>query len=95
MTINVLICLTSKSGYKHFYTHTQNIQIEEDSRLTTGVLKMGLEGNESLGQFIEKEGGTVGATTKPVDDRINDPKSKSNHKSNIINQKQTYTNTYL
>ena len=45
---------------------------------------MGLEGNERLGQFIEKEGGTVGATTKPVDDRINDLKSKSNHKSNML-----------
>ena len=44
---------------------------------------MGLGGKKNLGQFIEKEGGTVGATTKPVDDRINDPKSKSNHKSNI------------
>ena len=44
---------------------------------------MGLEGNESLGQFIEKEGGTVGATTKPVDDRINDPKSESKNKNNL------------
>ena len=45
---------------------------------------MGLEGNERLGQFNEKEGGIVGAITKPVDDRIDDPKSESNHKSNVL-----------
>ena len=39
---------------------------------------MGLEKDESLGQFNENEGGIVGAKSKPVDDRIVDPKSESN-----------------
>ena len=44
---------------------------------------MGLEGKKNLCQFIENEGGTVEATTKPVDDGINDPKSESQN-TNII-----------
>ena len=44
---------------------------------------MGLEGKESLGRKNEKEGGTVIAITKPVDDRINDPKSVSKFKNNL------------
>ena len=44
---------------------------------------MGLEGNERLGQTNEKEGGIVEAITKPVDDRINDPKSESKNKNNL------------
>ena len=38
---------------------------------------MGLEKVEILGQLGEKEGGIVGAKSKPVNDRIDDPKSKS------------------
>ena len=38
---------------------------------------MGLEKVEILGQICEKEGGIVGAKSKPVNDRIDDPKSKS------------------
>ena len=41
---------------------------------------MGLEKVEILSQIDEKEGGIVGAITKPVDDRIDDPKLESNQK---------------
>ena len=44
---------------------------------------MGLEGKERLGQKLEKEGGAVMALTKPVDDRINDPKSVSKFENNL------------
>lgn len=44
---------------------------------------MSLEGKEKLGLKVEKEGGMVMASTKPVDDRINDPKSVSELENNI------------
>ena len=46
-------------------------------------LKMSLEGKEKLGLKVEKEGGMVMASTKPVDDRINDPKSVSENENNL------------
>ena len=49
---------------------------------------MGLEGKENLGQKFEKEGGMVMASTKPVDDRINDPKSVSKLENNITDKAQ-------
>ena len=36
------------------------------------------------GQIDEKEGGTVEGSSKPVDDRIKDPKSKSINENNLL-----------
>ena len=38
MTVNVLLCFTSKMGYN--YTRKRTFQIEEGSCLTTGALKI-------------------------------------------------------
>ena len=45
---------------------------------------MGLEKVEILDHIGEKEGGIVGASSKPDNDRIEDPKSKSKIKSNVL-----------
>ena len=44
---------------------------------------MGLEMVGSPVQMAEKEGGTVGGSSKPVDDRIVDPKSKSQNENTL------------
>ena len=44
---------------------------------------MGLEMEGSPVRMAEKEGGTVGGSSKPVDDRIVDPKSKSQNENNL------------
>ena len=47
---------------------------------------MGLVEEQSLSPALanEKEGGTVVVTTNPVDDRIEDPTSKSNIETTIL-----------
>ena len=49
-------------------------------------LKMGMVEEQSLGLALknEKEGGTVVVTTNPVDDRIEDPTSKSNIETTLL-----------
>ena len=38
-----------------------------------------------MAQMNEKEGGTVVELTNPVDDRIGNPKSKSNNRTTLLN----------
>ena len=53
-------------------------------KLGERTFKMGLEKVGSPVRMTEKEGGTVGVSSKPVDDRIVDPKSESHKEYNLL-----------